>query len=199
MSDSVGGVRVLSGGGAAAKKKTSSSCPFGEGFYAKITKLLLSKDPAAKLDPADEFWDSGDEIAGVDSPSSSTTATTTSSSDIRAVPKKASAERNRLIHLDTVPGAEKRPPTKAKVDPPPVPEKKRKGPIVLPGARRSDDSDSDDAKVAEKVRGPFLDDVPVGRTIAAHFFPAEIRFVVMRRRDITSPNQVCKDVELFTH
>ncbi|WKY12825.1 hypothetical protein Q1695_003990 [Nippostrongylus brasiliensis] len=164
MSDGVGGVRVVSGGGAAAKKKTSSSCPFGEGFYAKITKLLLSKDPsavkelkecarivsAAKLDPADEFWDSGDEIAGVDSPSSSTTATTTSSSDIRAVPKKASAERNRLIHLDTVPGAEKRPPTKAKVDPPPVPEKKRKGPIVLPGARRSDDSDSDDAKMAEK-------------------------------------------------
>lgn len=38
-----------------------------------------------------------------------------------------------------------------KVDPPPVPEKKRKAPIVLPTARRSDDSDSDEAKMAEKV------------------------------------------------
>lgn len=161
----------------AAKKKTTSSCPFGEGFYAKITKLLLSKEPtaikelkdcvkmvsAAKLTPSDEFWDSGDELAGVDAASSSssgagagatttTSATTTSSSpDIRPIhPKKPGTDRYRTIHLDIVPGAEKRTSAKAKVDPPPVPEKKRKAPIVLPTARRSDDSDSDEAKMAEK-------------------------------------------------
>ncbi|KAK6757044.1 hypothetical protein RB195_015087 [Necator americanus] len=148
MSETTGGsVRLMVGSMSvgSAKKKTSSSCPFGEGFYSKITKLLLSKEPtavkelrecvkmvsAAKLTPTDEFWDSGDEIAPVDTPSSS-------------------SDRPRIIHLDMVPNAEKRVAAKAKVDPPPVPEKKRKGPVVLPGARRSDDSDSDDAKTNEK-------------------------------------------------
>ncbi|XGW06334.1 hypothetical protein V3C99_016553 [Haemonchus contortus] len=146
------------------KKKTTSTCPFGEGFYSKITKLMLSKEPtaikelkecvkivsAAKLTPSDEFWDSGDEISSLDTPSSSL-STISSSPDIRGIQiKKAAVERPRIIQLDTVPTAEKRGPAKAKVDPPPVPEKKRKVPLVLPGARRSDDSDSDDAKTAEK-------------------------------------------------
>ncbi|KAK6050770.1 hypothetical protein COOONC_11725, partial [Cooperia oncophora] len=149
---------------ATIKKKTTSSCPFGEGFYSKITKLLLSKEPnavkelkecvkivsAAKLTPSDEFWDSGDEISSVDS-SSSSLSSSASASELRGIQiKKAAVERPRIIHLDMVPSAEKRGPAKAKVDPPPVPEKKRKGPIVLLGARRSDDSDSDDAKTAEK-------------------------------------------------
>ncbi|ETN78797.1 PHD-finger [Necator americanus] len=146
-----------------AKKKTSSSCPFGEGFYSKITKLLLSKEPtavkelrecvkmvsAAKLTPTDEFWDSGDEIAPVDTPSSSSGGNSTTDGRPTAT-KKAGTDRPRIIHLDMVPNAEKRVAAKAKVDPPPVPEKKRKGPVVLPGARRSDDSDSDDAKTNEK-------------------------------------------------
>lgn len=167
MSETMAGVRSISGGSVAAagaaKKKTTSSCPFGEGFYAKITKLLLSKEPtaikelkdcvkmvrvlgdpvktekdpteppilqvsAAKLTPSDEFWDSGDELAGVDAASSSssgagagatttTSATTTSSSpDIRPIhPKKPGTDRYRTIHLDIVPGAEKRTSAKAKV------------------------------------------------------------------------------------
>ncbi|EYB96772.1 hypothetical protein Y032_0147g2601 [Ancylostoma ceylanicum] len=150
---------VLGGG----MKKKSSSCPFGEGFYSKLTKLMLSKEPnavkelrdcvkmvsAAKLTPNDEFWDSGDELAPIDAPSCSPAST--SASDIRAIPSKKGIDRPRLIHLDMVPTAEKRTATKAKIDAPPVPEKKRKGPIVFPSARRSDDSDSDDAKAAEKV------------------------------------------------
>ncbi|KAL6744591.1 hypothetical protein Aduo_017512 [Ancylostoma duodenale] len=163
MSEAGSSLRTMTGAvlGGGIKKK-SNSCPFGEGFYSKITKLLLSKEPsavkelrdcvkmvsAAKLTPTDEFWDSGDELAPIDAPSCSPAST--SASDVRAISSKKGVDRPRLIHLDMVPSAEKRTAAKAKVDAPPVPEKKRKGPIVLPSARRSDDSDSDDAKAAEK-------------------------------------------------
>ncbi|KAE9413927.1 hypothetical protein Angca_009157, partial [Angiostrongylus cantonensis] len=100
---------------------------------------------SAKLTPNDEFWDSGDEISALDSPSASSF---TASSELRT--KKAVGERPRIIQLDIGTSAEKRTGSKVKIDFSPIPEKKRKGPIVLPPARRSDDSDSDDAKTAEK-------------------------------------------------
>ncbi|KJH50944.1 kinase domain protein [Dictyocaulus viviparus] len=157
------------------KKKSTSSCPFGEGFYGKITKLLLSKEPSAikelkecvklvssaKLTPSDEFWDSGDEISSLDPSSASFTAT--SSSDVKT--KKVIGERPRVIHLDIASTAEKRPAAKAKIDFPPVPEKKRKGPIVLPPARRSDDSDSDDSKAAEKHKNFFTVGFSLARNV----------------------------------
>lgn len=164
MSDVVGGGRPAAGVGLLAggfRKKSGSSCPFGDGFYSKITKLLLSKEStaikelkecakivnSAKLTPSDEFWDSGDEISSLDSPSTAS-STTASSSEMRT--KKAVGERSRIIQLDLGSTAEKRTATKAKVDFPPIPDKKRKGPVVLPPARRSDDSDSDDTKTTEK-------------------------------------------------
>ncbi|KHJ75967.1 hypothetical protein OESDEN_24414 [Oesophagostomum dentatum] len=161
MSEAIGDIRMIGGVSSGnGKKKSGSSCPFGEGFYSKITKLMLSKDPnavkelrecvsAAKLTPSDEFWDSGDEIAPVDAQTSSTAGPSTS--DPKPIlSKKVGADRSRIIHLDMLPNAEKRVAAKAKVDPPPVPEKKRKGLVGLPGARRSDDSDSDEAKTADK-------------------------------------------------
>ncbi|KAJ1351241.1 Integrator complex subunit 12 [Parelaphostrongylus tenuis] len=161
MSEVVGGGRPAGGSNLLAgglKKKSGSSCPFGDGFYSKITKLLLSKEPSAikelkecakmvssaKLTPSDEFWDSGDEISSLDSPAPS--SATVSSSEVRT--KKAVGSR--IIQLDVVSTAEKRSASKAKVDFPPIPEKKKKGQVVLPPARRSDDSDSDDTKATEK-------------------------------------------------
>ncbi|CAJ0588915.1 unnamed protein product [Cylicocyclus nassatus] len=153
---------VVTGGG--TRKKSGSSCPFGEGFYSKITKLMLSKDSnavkelrecvkmvsAAKLTPNDEFWDSGDEIAPVDAQAPSPAGPSSTSEARPTGAKKSVTDRPRIIHLDALPTAEKRAAAKAKVDPPPVPEKKRKGPVGLPAARRSDDSDSDDSKTSEK-------------------------------------------------
>ncbi|VDN34952.1 unnamed protein product [Cylicostephanus goldi] len=119
---------VVTGGG--ARKKSGSSCPFGEGFYSKITKLMLSKESsaikelrecvkmvsAAKLTPNDEFWDSGDEIAPVDAQAPSPAGPSSTSSEARPVgPKKSGTDRPRIIHLDALPTAEKRAAAKAKV------------------------------------------------------------------------------------
>ncbi|CAI4223401.1 unnamed protein product [Auanema sp. JU1783] len=69
---SVAGPLTVTGGGL----KRKSTCPFGENYYGKLSKLLLSNEPdaldqmkemlktieAAQQQPSDEFWDSGDEI-----------------------------------------------------------------------------------------------------------------------------------------